>query len=55
MDLRSLLETLCVSRDDYLDISASMYQLCFDVVGVEKTKKKATERKTHTAVLDAHR
>ncbi|GAX86558.1 hypothetical protein CEUSTIGMA_g13965.t1 [Chlamydomonas eustigma] len=55
VDQRALLETMCVPREDFLDISASMYQLCFDVVGVEKTKRRAECRKTRTAVMDSHR
>ena len=46
---------MCVPREDFLNISASLYELCFDVVGVEKKKAKAVARKTNTSVLDNHR
>jgi hypothetical protein len=55
VDQRDLLETMCVPRDDFLNVSASVYELCFDVVGVEKTKTKAAARKTNTNVMDNHR
>ncbi|KAG1667552.1 hypothetical protein FOA52_014632 [Chlamydomonas sp. UWO 241] len=55
VDQRALLEDMSVPREDFLNVSASMYELCFDVVGVEKTKKKAEGRKTNTAVMDNHR
>ena len=54
VDQRELLQTMCVPRDDFLDICASMYNLCFDVVGTEKKKAKAVERKTHTSVMENH-
>ena len=50
-----MLETMCVPREDFLNVSASVYELCFDVVGVEKTKAKAVTRKTNTNVMDNHR
>lgn len=46
---------MCVPREDFLNISASLYELCFDVVGIEKKKTKAVTRKTNTSVLDNHR
>lgn len=55
VDTKELLETMSVPRDDFLNITASMYELCFDVVGVEKTKRKAIARKTNTSVMDNHR
>lgn len=55
VDQRDLLETMCVPREDFLNVSASVYELCFDVVGVEKTKAKAVARKTNTNVMDNHR
>ncbi len=55
VDQRALLQTMCVPREDFLDISASAYELCFDVVGIEKKKAKAVARKTNTNVMDNHR
>jgi hypothetical protein len=55
VESKALMEAMCVPKEDFLNISASMYELCFDVVGVEKTKKKAAERKTNSTVLDNHR
>eukprot|EP00798_Chlamydomonas_sp_ICE-L_P026704 gene26704-4273_t len=44
-----------ITNADFKLISASMYELCFDTLGIEKTKEKASNRKTNTDVLDAHR
>ncbi|GAB4822186.1 hypothetical protein N2152v2_009232 [Parachlorella kessleri] len=53
VDKEKLLQPLGVTGKEFGEVHASMYDLVFDLVGVEKAKRKAEDVKGHRELLDA--